>query len=319
MVETASRSLRDGVLPGEFAPALMLLNRSSTPHPARVLLLHFLGSLSSNIVSGAAQAKQIVLVAADRNPQFYHDFKGFTEDQLSRFYFVDCFVDPLGWRKILGDHQLLEEVTVRFPHYKVCHDVKDLDSLLMVVLQAGAEKAEAVKFAVVIDSISSLLAYNSLESVAKFINNLRSNGIVSSLVWMLHSELHDAKVMKSFEYISSMNISIEQLKAAVRQTDKSLQMVANKCFSEGILTLRHKRRNGRVREQVEKFEVHGSTMTFSKTEGTEAAKVIVPQVQFRLQLTDKERQERAKVILPFEHQGEIRVYILPVKGSVYKM
>ncbi|KAI5079456.1 hypothetical protein GOP47_0004935 [Adiantum capillus-veneris] len=305
MVESVSRSVREGVLPGEFAPALMLHNRSSSPHSARALLLHLLASLSSSVAAGTAQPGCIVMVAADRGPEFYRSFQAFKEEQLLRFHFVDCFVDPLGWRKLLSNHQLLEDVNENSPYYPVCHDLRNLDALLSHILQSGMSgKSEALRFSVVIDSVSSLLAHNSADSVAKFLNNLRSNGKVSSLIWMLHSDLHDAKTIKSLEYISSMNIFMEQLGTAViRKTDGS-HTASNKLFSEGMLKVRQKRRNGRVRERIEKFEVDGLSISISnKTEGVEAGKVSIPQVQFRLQLSDKERQERAKVVLPFEHQG----------------
>ncbi|MCO5554392.1 hypothetical protein L7F22_007922 [Adiantum nelumboides] len=129
-------------------------------------------------------------------------------------------------------------------------------------------------------------------------------GKVSSLIWMLHSDLHDGKTIKSLEYISSMIIIMEQLGAAVIRKPDESYTASNKPFSRGILKVRQKRRNGRVREQFEKFEVDGVLINISnKTEGAEAGKISIPQVQFRLQLSDKERQERAKVILPFEHQG----------------
>ncbi|MCO5554395.1 hypothetical protein L7F22_007925 [Adiantum nelumboides] len=177
MVESASRSLRDGFLPGEFAPALMLLNRFSCPHSARALLLHLMASLSSSVAAGTAQAKCIVLVAAERGPEYYQSFHGFKEEQLLRFHFVDCFVDPLGWRKLLSQQKLLEEAKEKLPFYKVCHDLRDLDALLSFILQLGTSgNSETVHFSIVIDSISSLLAYNSADSVIKFLNNLRSNG-----------------------------------------------------------------------------------------------------------------------------------------------
>eukprot|EP00250_Pteridium_aquilinum_P033583 c587_g1_i1 orf=164-1276(+) len=308
MVESVCRSVRDGVLQGEFAPALMLLNRSS-PHSNHALLFHLLGSLTSSIAAGTAQPKCIVLVAAECSPEFYQSCRGFKEEQLSRLRYVDCFLDPLGWRKILSEQQLLEEVEESTPSHNVCHDLGDLNALLSIVLQSGTlDNADHVHFSVVIDSISVLLAHNSVESIAKFLNNLRSHGKVSSVIWTLHSDLHDTKAIKSLEYMSSIIVSIEQLGTSViRRPDEIFQNASNNFFNEGILRIRQKRRNGRVREQVEKFKKEGFSLSlFSKTEGVEAGKMNIPQVQFRLQLSDKERKERAKVVLPFEHQGDGR-------------
>lgn len=300
------------MLEGEFAPALMLLHHSlETGHAGTVLLFHFLRSLASNIAAGTAQAKCLVFVVTERRPESYQSFLVSKEEQPSWLHFVDCYTDPLGWRKISNEHQILENVEEGLLLHSLCHNLGDLSNLFSIILRSGqvtSGSANKAHFSVVIDSISSFLRHNSVKSMAKFLHSLRSHGEVSSMIWLLHSDLHHTRTVRSLEYISSIVVSIEQLERSVAwKFDESTHDASNTLSNGGVIRLRQKRRNGRVREQVEKFKIEGFELsTYSRTEGVEAGKTNVPQVQFKLQLSEKEQNERAKVVLPFEHQGNGR-------------
>nr|GMC70717.1 elongator complex protein 5 [Ipomoea batatas] len=76
-------------------------------------------------------------------------------------------------------------------------------------------------------------------------------------------------------------------------------------FKRGKLHVRLKRRNGRVRVTCEDACVEDSGIKFTPVslEDGLTAQSLVPKVQFNLQLSEKERLDREKVVLPFEHQG----------------
>jgi hypothetical protein len=62
MAEAVARLLRDGVVVGEQAPAVMLCDSLQT-RAAPALFTHFFASLTSNIAAGRAQAKSVVVVS----------------------------------------------------------------------------------------------------------------------------------------------------------------------------------------------------------------------------------------------------------------
>lgn len=74
---------------------------------------------------------------------------------------------------------------------------------------------------------------------------------------------------------------------------------------KGKFHVRFKRRNGRVRVMCEDFHIKQSGINFTPVSSEEGIinQGLLPKVQFNLQLSEKERIDRAKVVLPFEHQG----------------
>ncbi|RRT82898.1 hypothetical protein BHE74_00002695 [Ensete ventricosum] len=80
MAESISRSLRDGCLEGEHAPALTIEDSLASPFGSHVFD-HFLANLASQIADGTSQARSVqvppssglVLVALNRSPSFYID------------------------------------------------------------------------------------------------------------------------------------------------------------------------------------------------------------------------------------------------------
>lgn len=313
MVDSVCRSLRDGAIDGEFAPVIMLYDSLNTYGGAAVFT-HFLRSLASNISLCRAQAKGLVLVAADRPPESYQALLTLEESKPSWLQVADCFNDPIGWMKVVNDHESVKEVEEDLPRCILC--VGDLQCLMSTIFRAGKlamGSNNKARFSIAIDSVSSLLRYNSVQIIAKFLSTLRSHGEVSSILWLMHSDLHDSRTLSALEYISSTIISIEQYGRPV-YGNNAFEVASNAHYNVSnreAVRIRQKRRNGRVREQVEEFKREGFTVKFSPVTmltpvGTE--NIIIPQVQFNLQLTDKEREDRAKVVLPFEHQGDGKVF-----------
>ncbi|XP_011622589.1 elongator complex protein 5 isoform X2 [Amborella trichopoda] len=326
MADLVCRGLRDGVLEGEYAPALLIKDTLQISLGVHVFN-HFLLSLSSNISSGKAQSRGLVVVAFACPPCFYVDLlrsRGIGVASLSN-WIVDCYSDPLGWKDKLLNSGFSAQLSSK-SHDKssvgdvecLFRDVGDAEKLSSLVFDLGRGLVGPGKgrFSVAIDSASELLRHTSLLSVSSLINNLRSHDQVASLFWLLHSDLHEPRAILSLEYLSSMVAGLEPIASPSTDAQRNhhnhlFQLEQNS--RRGKLHMRLKRRNGRVKILFEEFDVEQGGIKFVPVSLGNAIRndAILPKVQFNLQLTDKERGDRAKVILPFEHQGngeDIKIY-----------
>ncbi|KAL8044803.1 hypothetical protein ABFX02_08G070000 [Erythranthe guttata] len=313
MAEWVCRTLRDGGLEGEHAPALTI-NDTISCSLAPFVFDHILSQLSSFIVSQKSPSNGIVLVAFAQSPLYYEQLlKSKGIDVVSSniwFKVLDCYTDPLGWKTKLVESGSVKQLSPGSSvQVKLCKNVKDLDAILSSVLELGKELSGDGKgrFVIAIDSISEMLRHTSVSSVAAHISNLRSHDRVFSLFWSLHSDLHEKRATAALEYISSMKATIEPI---VLPEDRQRGNAENLSLMErnlrrGKFCVHVKRRNGRVRMMFEEFHVEKSGIKFApvSSENEIIAQSLVPKVQFNLQLSEKERDDRAKVVLPFEHQG----------------
>ncbi|KAL1563157.1 elongator complex protein 5 isoform X2 [Salvia divinorum] len=318
MAEWICRTLRDGGLEGEHAPALTI-NDSITCSLGSFVFDHILSQLSSFIDSEKSQSSGIVLVAFSRSPLYYEQLlksKGYNVSSSTWFKVLDCYTDPLGWKsKLLNSGRIANDSLGSSVTVKLCKNVKDLDELLSLVLHRGKELSVDGKgrFMIAIDSVSEMLRHASVSSVASILSELRSHGQVSSLFWLVHSDLHETRATAALEYISSMKATlVVQPVDGLRGNSASLSLMENN-LKRGKFSVHVKRRNGRVRTMVEELYVENSTVNFTpfSTEDEVISQSLVPKVQFNLQLSEKERNDRAKVVLPFEHQGNgknIQIY-----------
>ncbi|KAH6803688.1 elongator complex protein [Perilla frutescens var. frutescens] len=322
MAEWICRTLRDGGLEGEHAPALTI-NDTITCPLGSFIFDHILSQLSSFIFFQKSQSSSgIVLVALSRSPLYYEQLfksKGYSVLSTSTWFKVlDCYTDPLGWKRKLANSESIDNDSLGSSiTIKLCKNVKDVDELLPLILQLGKDLSGDGKgrFVVAIDSVSELLRHTSVSSVASLLSELRSHGQVSSLFWLLHSDLHENRATAALEYISSMKATLEQIVQPVdgqRGNSESLSLMEHN-LRRGKFNVHAKRRNGRVRKMVEEIYVENSGINFApfSTADEVAAQSLVPKVQFNLQLSEKERNDRANVVLPFEHQGNgktIQIY-----------
>ncbi|XP_075510537.1 elongator complex protein 5 [Primulina tabacum] len=321
MAESICRTLRDGGLEGEHAPALTIKDTIRCPLGLFVLD-HILCQVCSFVLSHRSQSKGIVLVALSRSPIYYEELlksQGYDVASSSTWIkVVDCYSDPFGWKRKLVENGIVKNLTGGSSiTVKLCENVEDLEKLSSYIVELGKEMIGDGKghFMVAIDSVSEMLRLNSLTSVAVILSNLRSHDNVSCLFWLLHSDLHDDGITAALEYMSSMQASIEPM---ARLVDEQRGNSGNISWMEqnlrrGKFSVRLKRRNGRVRVMHEELRVEKSGIKFSPVSFEEdlISQSIVPRVQFNLQLSEKERNDRAKVVLPFEHQGNgknIQIY-----------
>ncbi|PWA80135.1 hypothetical protein CTI12_AA197930 [Artemisia annua] len=310
MADAVCRVLRDGKVEGEHATSLTINDSINSPFGPTVFNYIFT-QLSSYISSNKSQSKGIVVVTFTRSPLFTLELlksRGIDVGKSREWLrVVDCYTDPLGWKGRLKERGVVKNVSTEcLTNVGLCRDVRKLDDLLSLILAAGKGLVGEGKFLVAIDSVSEMLRHTSLSSVASLLTNIRSHAQVSSVFWLLHSDLHDMKTAAACEYMSSMVATVKPLitsSDALRDNIDSLSLLEQN-YKRGKFHASLKRRNGRVRVMSEEFSVEQSVIKFTTlTAGENAvAQSLVPKVQFNLQLSDKEKHDRAKVVLPFEHQ-----------------
>ncbi|AES98633.1 putative elongator complex protein [Medicago truncatula] len=310
MSESICRSLRDGALEGELSPTLTIKDTLSSPFAFNVFS-HILLQLSS---PKSHSNTAILIVALSRSPSFYAHLlknKGIELSSSNKWIHVlDCYTDPLGWKdktRKSGNVTIpSDQISLATTSYK---SVKDMDKLFLAITELGRGLVgeNKVRFCVAIDSLSELLRHASLQSVAGLLSNLRSHDQISSIFGLLHSDLHEERAATALEYMSSMVASVES------DHHSSENSLSEKNFTQGKFNVRLKRRNGRVRVTCEKFKVEAGGISFTSVSAEDGTTVagLLPKVQFNLQLSEKEQVDRAKVVLPFEHQGNgapIQIY-----------
>ncbi|THU46251.1 hypothetical protein C4D60_Mb09t02970 [Musa balbisiana] len=318
MAESISRSLRDGCLEGEHAPALTIEDSLASPLGSHVFD-HFLANLASQIADGTSQARGLVLVALNWSPSFYIDLlrrKGVDASLVDKWVrILDCYSDPLGWKDRIPPLMNVQKPSTR-ENVSFFRDVRDINKLLSSVLDLGKGFVGQGKtrFAVAVDLVSNLLRHTSLPSVAGLLNNLRSNDQISCIFWLIHSDLHEPRVSTALAYVSTVVASVQpimQLTDEHRSRRDFLWLEKNSCKAKFYVRL--KRRNGRVKLLAEELHMDQVGVKFAAvtSENSFVNKSLLPKVQFNLQLSDQERVDRAKVVLPYEHQGNgeaIQIY-----------
>ncbi|KZV53877.1 elongator complex protein 5 [Dorcoceras hygrometricum] len=321
MAELICRTLRDGGLEGEHAPALTIKDTIRCPLGPFVLE-HILCQVCSFIMSHRSQSKGIVLVAFSRSPIYYEQLlksQGYDVASSSPWIKVlDCYSDPFGWKRKLVENGVVENRTTGSSFsIRVCENVEDLEKLSSSIVELGKEMVGDGKghFTVAIDSVNEMLRLTSLTSVSVILSNLRSHENVSCLFWLVHSDLHENGISAALEYLSSMQSSIEPVARDMIEQRGNSEIFPwmEQNLKRGKFCVRFKRRNGRVRVMHEELRIEKSGIKFSSVsyEDDLISQNIVPKVQFNLQLSEKERNDRAKVVLPFEHQGngkDIQIY-----------
>ncbi|OAE35906.1 hypothetical protein AXG93_4259s1100 [Marchantia polymorpha subsp. ruderalis] len=235
------------------------------------ILKHFLNGLCENVSRGRAQAKGIVTVAMERPFGFFNDVVSSRQKDSSS---ADWFQVLDCYSDPLGwDNSTEGGVDVTpLKQSACCQDIRNLQALTSLILQRGIES-------------------------------------VSALLFLVHADLHEVRDLSTFEYFASTVIYLTPV------SEVHIEGSENNCQDGGSVRIRQKRRNGRVREQVEGFLLGPSLVTFVPVEKLftplQSGKSTAPKVQFNLELTEKEREDRANVILPFEHQGngsEVEIY-----------
>eukprot|EP00850_Spirogloea_muscicola_P010656 SM000063S20046 [mRNA] locus=s63:544998:546946:+ [translate_table: standard] len=216
---------------------------------------------------------------------------------------LDCFSDPLGWMDSAAEAEARGDIDGGGGGgaAPLACNLQSLDHLGEAILAAGEEaysgKAGS-KFCVALDSLSALLRLHSLADIAAFIEHLRWQRQVCSLLLLLHADLHNASITAGLEYLATATLTLSE---------------------NSQIRLRQKRRTGKFREIVEAYQLSSDGgLTFSHLRDMEAPLTRLSanlstrmQASFNLGLTEREKVDRQQVVLPYEHQGigeELRIY-----------
>ncbi|KAL2897043.1 Elongator complex protein 5 [Bienertia sinuspersici] len=298
MAESTCRVLRDGALEGELAPALTIKDSILTPLSFHVFD-YVLSQLSSYVLAGKSQSSGMVIVALTRSPSYYVNMLnsgGIDGVSMDKWHVL--------LQKLKGCGQI-GSCPDSSSGVTVFRDVRNLEKLFSAVLELGKGIVGQGKdrFCIAIDSVTELLRDVPLSSLAGLLSNLRSHERVSSLFWLLHSDIHNTSTNAAVEYMSSIVASVEST-AQLKSGQQGLFLLEQN-LRKAKLRMRLKRRNGRVRLMSEEIHVEQSGVTFTSISSEESvAQTLVPKVHFNLQLSEKEQLDRSKVVLPFEHQEE---------------
>ncbi|KAM0833230.1 hypothetical protein ACQ4PT_064376 [Festuca glaucescens] len=285
MADAVVRCLRDGRLDGEHAPALAVQGSLQCCPLAARAMLHLAAAVASNAAAGKAQARGVVIVAYDRSPEVYLDFmrrSGLDSNALGRcVWILDCYSDPLGWKQNIRSQSHEEDsgtpCSTNKDNITIFRSVKDVDKLLCSIIDLGRDQ-------------------------------------ISSILWLIHSDLHEPKFSRAFECLSTMVACVQPEGVDSVYGEERMGNISflEHNYSRAKFHVRLKRRNGRVKHLHEELRVEGYDVKFlSSSLSMEVNQSLLPKVQFNLELSDKERSDRANVVLPFEHQGKgepIRIY-----------
>lgn len=320
MAESICRALRDGALPGELAPALTIKDSINSPFGFNAFA-HILAQLSSNILAGKSHSRGLVLLAFSRSPAYYVELlkkRALNVGSSTKWIqILDCYTDPLGWKERFMEGEKISNVDQEVSNLShLCINVRDMDKLFssIITLGKGFVGEGTVRFCVAIDSVTDMLRHSSTSALAGLLSGLRSNDSVSSTFWLVHEDLHEGKVIAALEYMSSIVATVEALTPSPYMRTSNLEnSYLEHSSTKGRFHVRIKRRNGRVRVICEDFIVEPSGIKFTSISSEDAVinQGLIPKVQFNLQLSEKERNDRARVVLPFEHQGNgkpIQIY-----------
>ncbi|KAK6125444.1 hypothetical protein DH2020_040811 [Rehmannia glutinosa] len=127
-----------------------------------------------------------------------------------------------------------------------------------------------------------MLRHTSVSPVAALLSNLRSHDEVSSLFWLLHSDLHETRATAALEYMSSMKATIKQMVQPVdghKANSEEISLMEH-YLRRGKLCVHVKRRNGRVRMMFEELHVEKSGIKFTSVSSEDeiTAQSLVPKV-----------------------------------------
>lgn len=235
-----------------------------------------------------------------------------------RIHCYDGFKDPLGW-DLAREECCDQAVTI--------HRNSDLAQIVKNTVKNYCSKSktdDVVKVAVVVDSISKLLLWQSPSAVCTFLHQLFSSSAgtgyqVVQVACLVHCDLHDDHTLKAVNFLASSIVSLSQSE----NSDEAVTWCK----------ILHKRKTGKVIRKLESLSIgddHKLTeheerdwnVSSSDIHSTEPTKEADPtkDLTFNLKLTDDEKQARSNLKLPYmfheEKTSEVTIN-RPGEGRVF--
>lgn len=213
--------------------------------------------------------------------------KGFQDMQ--RLHIHNAYEDPLGWTK-------KEVFTVQ--HFS-------LNELTRVLKLTSHQKTPVV----VIDSLSWILRHSCTTTVCSTLHQLKKSGSVKAIIGLLHTDMHQKGTVGSVCHLATSLITVtpgdmgKNCLAKITKRTKSGKVLQDEhtfTIREDLTVKLHKSPNS-APQQIDQEE-HEVDPTANLT--------------FNLRLSDKEREAKEKLSLPFMFSKEKKKAILHSGASL---
>lgn len=201
------------------------------------------------------------------------------------------FEDPAGW--MLGDS----------PPHSLTSNLSYKTDLFSYFKKFNAIQKIASNYAVIVDSLSLLLLYNSIGRVCRMLQNLQkyslySGGQASQVICLLHVDVHEEIVVKSIEHLATTILHIQPVKTGV--------------FNSMTTSITHKSTRGKINREVVNCRLSYETLDITeeviignsqppeKIEYDDQIHQLASKLTFSVALKDDEKKSRAQLVLPYE-------------------
>lgn len=209
--------------------------------------------------------------------------RGFDKNQIQRLHIHNAYEDPLGWTK------------------KSAFTVQNfsLNYLTELLKHTAQEKAPII----VIDSLSWILRHVCATSVCSTLHQLKKGGSARAVIGLLHADVHQKGTVGSVCHLATAHIAVtpgnteDNCLAKITKRTKSGKVLQDELafnIKEDFTVMLHKSSNTVAQQSV--HEEHEMDPTANLT--------------FNLRLSDKEREAKEKLSLPFMFSKEKKKAIL---------
>lgn len=212
---------------------------------------------------------------------------GLKDAPVQRLHIHDAYKDPLGWT---------DEPTFTVQHF--C-----LNYITSIVKQTSQPKIATL----VIDSLSWIMRHISTATVCSTLNQLKKGGAVRGIIGLLHADMHQRGTVGSVCHLATSLITLAP------STTK------DKCIAK--MTKRTK--SGKVLQDELLFSIneactvtiHKSNAETQQMEKKESEMDPTANLTFNLRLSDREREAKEKLSLPFVFSKEKKKALLHPDSS----
>ncbi|XP_034020433.1 elongator complex protein 5 [Thalassophryne amazonica] len=204
--------------------------------------------------------------------------------EVERLHFHNAYIDPLGW----SDHPAF--TVHQFTVSELTHLVKKTQQPKPPTL--------------VIDSLSSILRHHSTSAVCDTLQRLKKGGAVRAIIGLLHVDMHQRGTVGSLCQLSTSVITVEP----------SLR------GDEAAAKITKRSKSGKVMQDEEVFSIKEDLSVIVQTKPSQLAPrqagLEEPQMDptanltFNLLLSDKEREAKERLTLPFAFSDEKKTALL---------
>jgi len=284
---TATMTLLDQVIAGK-EPSRRVLIHDSGPHRARDLLV---------AVADAKLAQGHGAVCVVCLDTFWRDIRLKTHAEPSQLAFVD------GIGSITAPHAAQSAAPVVHLDVRRNDLVRAVEAALKRTTYVGHARArpdgkEGGRHTVIIDSLSSLLAFHSPAAVCRALQRISDHPHVKQVVSVVHDDVHDDGTLTAVKHIMSSNIWVKTAPTANQY--------------RGICSVIHRRPAGKILQEESHYRVDGGRLVTRLAGDTTLAVIQVEQESsehadassFSLTLTPQQRKAKNELQLPYTHSAE---------------